>query len=312
MAGRIWIPGGGGGADLDVVTAGAGEILAGKVIVDKDGNPLVGTMPNQGAKTASLNCGGSYIIPAGYHNGNGKVTANSLASQTSATATAAQILSGKTAWVNGAKVTGTIASLAGGTKTPTTSQQTISCKNKYMTSDIVIPAFTLPAASSIKKGTIVTIYGKSVTGTLQQYISPPSVILNGSTWDSNITSTGFSSNNSSLNISKETSNYFFNGVNTTAYARTNSAFDLTDYKYLKATIYVSNYNGLTHTVHIAVSTSPNYTGLTAASSNVSNANEATVISDITNLSGMYYVYVVLSMQSAYASCQVSSLELANS
>ena len=97
------MPGGGGGADLDVITAGAGDILAGKVIVDKEGNPLTGTMANQGAKTAALNCGGSYTIPAGYHNGSGKVTANSLASQTSATAAAGNILSGKTAWVNGSR-----------------------------------------------------------------------------------------------------------------------------------------------------------------------------------------------------------------
>ena len=66
-------------------------------------------MANQGAKTASLNAGGSYTIPAGYHNGGGKVTANSLASQTSANAAAGHILSGKTAWVNGSKLTGTLA-----------------------------------------------------------------------------------------------------------------------------------------------------------------------------------------------------------
>ena len=65
-------------------------------------------MANQGAKTSSLNCGGSYTIPAGYHNGSGKITANSLASQTSATATAEQILSGQTAYVNGNKVTGSM------------------------------------------------------------------------------------------------------------------------------------------------------------------------------------------------------------
>ena len=64
-------------------------------------------MPNKGAVTASLNCGGSYTIPEGYHNGSGKVTANSLASQTSANATAGDIISGKTAWVNGNKITGT-------------------------------------------------------------------------------------------------------------------------------------------------------------------------------------------------------------
>ena len=64
-------------------------------------------MTNNGAKTASLNCGGSYTIPVGYHNGSGKVTANSLASQTSATATAAVLASGYTAWVNGKLITGT-------------------------------------------------------------------------------------------------------------------------------------------------------------------------------------------------------------
>ena len=67
---------------------------------------MTGTMANHGAKTSSLNCGSSYTIPAGYHNGSGKITANSLASQTSATATAAKILSGYTAWVNGSKITG--------------------------------------------------------------------------------------------------------------------------------------------------------------------------------------------------------------
>ncbi len=136
---RIWIPGSiGGSADLDLITAAAGDVLKNAVIIDKDGNPLIGTleltgnvadsqvlagrtyyntdaktkrtgsMPNQGAKTAALNCGGSYTIPAGYHNGAGKVTANSLASQTSANAAAGEILSGKTAFVNGNKVTGSM------------------------------------------------------------------------------------------------------------------------------------------------------------------------------------------------------------
>ena len=141
--GKIWMPGGGGGTDLDVITAAAGDVLKGKVIVDKDGNPLTGTleltgnagtgdvlvgktfynnnakskqtgtMPNQGTKNASLNCGASYTIPAGYHNGSGKITANSLSSQTSGTATAAYIRKGYTAWVNGTKITGnmTVSSL---------------------------------------------------------------------------------------------------------------------------------------------------------------------------------------------------------
>lgn len=45
--GRVWMPGGGGGADLDVITAGAGDVLAGKVIVDKEGESVAGTMPNR-------------------------------------------------------------------------------------------------------------------------------------------------------------------------------------------------------------------------------------------------------------------------
>lgn len=106
--GKVWMPGGGGGTDLDMVTAGKPDVLAGKVIVDKDGEPLTGTMPNNGAVSQALNAGGSYTVPAGYHNGSGKVTANSLASQTSATAIPAQVLIGQTAWVNGSKITGTM------------------------------------------------------------------------------------------------------------------------------------------------------------------------------------------------------------
>lgn len=103
MAMGIWLPGG-GGADLDAVTAGAGDVLAGKVIVGPDGEPLTGTlalsgnasdgqvlsgqtyyntdaktkrtgtMPNKEAVNQSLAINGSYTIPEGYHNGNGKVT----------------------------------------------------------------------------------------------------------------------------------------------------------------------------------------------------------------------------------------------
>lgn len=138
--GKIWIPGGGGGGvDLDVVTAAADDVLSGKVIVDKDGEPLtgtlalsgnagagdvlsgrtfystnpkskaMGTMTNRGAWNGTCGTNGSVTIPAGYHNGGGKVT-NSQAT------------------------------MAGGTYTPSTSQQTISCKGKLMTGNIVINA----------------------------------------------------------------------------------------------------------------------------------------------------------------------------
>jgi len=94
------------GTDTSDATATASQILSGKTAYGSTGK-LTGTMTNNGAKTATLNAGGSYTIPAGYHNGSGKITANSLASQTVADATAETIADGKTAWVNGVKITGT-------------------------------------------------------------------------------------------------------------------------------------------------------------------------------------------------------------
>ena len=98
--------------------ATAAQILSGKTALVQ-GSTITGTMTDRGAVTNSLNAGGSYTIPAGYHNGSGKVTANSLASQTSATATAAQILTGQTAYVNGSRLTGTMTNRGAWTNTPT-------------------------------------------------------------------------------------------------------------------------------------------------------------------------------------------------
>ena len=109
MAECLLLKAGGGGVDCDAATAMKSDVLAGKTFGGKDNDELqTGTMVNNGAKTASLNCGGSYTIPAGYHNGSGKVIANSLASQTSANAAAGDIIKGKTAYVNGSKVTGSL------------------------------------------------------------------------------------------------------------------------------------------------------------------------------------------------------------
>lgn len=55
-----------------------GDVLYGKTFSNADGTDKVGTMPNNGKVTPSaLNPGGSYTIPAGYHNGQGVVSANS-------------------------------------------------------------------------------------------------------------------------------------------------------------------------------------------------------------------------------------------
>ena len=97
-----------GVAQSMVGDAVASEVLSGKTFTTKNDVGITGTMANQGAQTFSLNCEESYTIPEGYHNGSGKITANSLASQTSATATIADIASGKTAYVNGDMLTGTM------------------------------------------------------------------------------------------------------------------------------------------------------------------------------------------------------------
>lgn len=60
--------------DVTSVTAGAVDVLANKVIVDSTGKTQTGTMPNNGAVSQTLNTTKtSYTVPAGYHNGSGKV-----------------------------------------------------------------------------------------------------------------------------------------------------------------------------------------------------------------------------------------------
>lgn len=92
--------------DIKDATAEDSNVLSGKSFYNNNGK-REGTMPNRGGMSAELAAGGSVSIPEGYHNGEGVVRAQDLASQTQGTATAGDIASGKTAWVNGSKVTGT-------------------------------------------------------------------------------------------------------------------------------------------------------------------------------------------------------------
>ena len=142
MAKAVIMGGGGGGVSSDELTAARGDVLKGKTAVTSDSSDepaegmleltgdaadshvlsgktyynkdpktrRTGTMPNRGAVAQELAAGGSYTVPEGYHNGAGKVTAKSLASQTGgATAADGDVLSGKTYWKDGAKRTGTMA-----------------------------------------------------------------------------------------------------------------------------------------------------------------------------------------------------------
>lgn len=60
--------------DVSSVTANAADVLANKVIVKSDGTVTAGTMPNNGAVSATLDVvTNTYTVPAGYHNGSGVV-----------------------------------------------------------------------------------------------------------------------------------------------------------------------------------------------------------------------------------------------
>ena len=128
--------------DTSAVTAGAADVLANKVIVNADGDTITGSMPNNGAVTKTLDTTTtSYTIAKGYHPGTGKVSISTEAKDatptkssqtikpstgkvlsqvtvaaipaeyittTDATAAAGEILDGKTAYVGGVKIEGSM------------------------------------------------------------------------------------------------------------------------------------------------------------------------------------------------------------
>lgn len=170
----------GGGAASDECTAAKAQVLAGYTAVTKDSGdePAAGTMADRGAVSQALNCGGSYTIPAGYHNGSGKVTANSLASQTGgATAEDKYVLNGKTYWKDGVLRKGgmTVASVASfSVAAYSTSQVLATWKNpsRGPYSGVAICAKTGGYPANINDGRVYTGVGSNsaVNGTSSQII----------------------------------------------------------------------------------------------------------------------------------------------
>ena len=148
---------------LEQTTATSGDVLSGKVIVGKDGELLTGTMANRGTWNSSVGINGSVTIPAGYHNGSGRVT-------------------------------NSVSTMGGQTITPTSSQQTISCSGKYMTGNVVINGVSIYSTKSITitktgstsntKGTVYEFKG-SVGGGITPIIAFAQDSNTGATWQMN-------------------------------------------------------------------------------------------------------------------------------
>lgn len=158
---------------LEQVTAGAADILKDKVIVDKNGNPLTGTMPNNGSWDTEVGIGASVTIPKGYHDGTG-VAKNSTTNRGAWNGTVA--VNGSVTipqgYHNGSgKVSNSTPTMGGQTITPTSSTQTVSCSGKYMTGNIVINAANIfkTQSGSVTASSSKISFTKQAGGTASAY-----------------------------------------------------------------------------------------------------------------------------------------------
>lgn len=181
------------------VTAMAGDVLTGKIIVGADGTVITGTMTNNGTVTKTLDVTTiSYTIPKGYHSGTGKVqlvlesktvtptkavqditpTTGKVLSKvtvaaipdnfvdtTDADSVAADILDGKTAYVDSVKVTGTMPNNEAVTKTldGTTKSYTIPAGYHNGSGKVSITTETKSATPTKNPQTITPTSGKVLT-----------------------------------------------------------------------------------------------------------------------------------------------------
>jgi len=179
------------------------DVLSGKTFTN-DAGEQAGSMPNRGAVNQTLTSQGqSYTVPAGYHNGSGKVTAN-ITNLTAAniksgvtvggiegtftsdaTATAAQILSGQTAYVNGSKVTGSMANRGAVNQTLTSQGQSYTVPAGYhngsgkVTANITnLTAVNIKAGVSV--GGVAGTFTSDATATAAQILSGQTAYVNGS------------------------------------------------------------------------------------------------------------------------------------
>lgn len=191
--------GGSGSTDLSFVTATASDILAGKIGADSSGNAVNGSMTNNGAWSRTTTSNGDVPIPAGFHNGSGKVSVNVSTSISAGALDTPSInfntTNGKFTATSKVKTSGyistsetktasyTITRYLGGEYTPTKASKTVSLTGKYCTGDVVIEGDNNLVPENIKSG--VSIFG--VEGTLKTGANVISITTNRS-WNSTVDS----------------------------------------------------------------------------------------------------------------------------
>ena len=160
-------------------TSEAGDILLGESAFSK-GVEITGTMPNRGAISITPGTT-SKVIPEGYHNGAGSVEGDSdlvsanirsganifnvagnsaVVNTSDGTAVDGDVLSGKTGYVNGSKVTGTMTDRGTVNITPSTANQTIQA-GRHSGSGVVFGDSDLVSANIRSGANIFNVAGNS-------------------------------------------------------------------------------------------------------------------------------------------------------
>lgn len=169
-------------ADLESQTPGtatAVKLLSGETAWVK-GKQITGSMPNKGAWSYSGLSGGSEVtIPRGYHDGTGSVSATapaSLESQTPGTAIASQVLYGKTAWVAGKQITGSMPNKGAWSYSGLSGGSQVAIPKGYHDGTGIVSAIApdslesqTPAtatASKLLSGETAWVKGKQIVGTM--------------------------------------------------------------------------------------------------------------------------------------------------